>query len=64
MKKFTWWSPGGATAKLTEKEKIWLKEHPDWEIKWTAFYRCNFLNNLEVRRYDKYMTSKGYIKTN
>ena len=36
MKKFTWWSPGGATAKLTEKEKIWLKEHPDWEIKWTA----------------------------
>ncbi len=53
MEKFTRWLPGGSTTKLTKEEKVWLENHPGWEIKWTAFYRCGFLNYLEIERFNK-----------
>lgn len=50
-KKFTLWQPGG--AKLTKKQKQWLKEHPEFEIKQTAYYRGGMLNYLEMEKYKK-----------
>lgn len=53
MEKFILWAPGGINAKPNEEQKEWLKQHPNFEIKFTAFYRCGFLNYQESKIYEK-----------
>jgi len=61
MEKFTRWLPAGGNEKPNPEQEEWLKENPNWQIKYTAFYRCGFENFEEQKRYHEYMIKKGYV---
>ena len=54
-KKFIVWLPGGINTKHSPEQEKWLEKNQDCDIKYTAQYRCSFLNSLESKRYNKHI---------